>query len=444
MSSAAAAANQAFGIDRGLPFPLTDLDDAEVVLLVGGNPAETMPPFMQHLRQRGGALVVVDPRRTANRAARRRCTCSPRRARTWRWRWASCTRGRRRAPAPRLRPRADQRVGRRRPDRRGVVARARRTRHRRRRGRPAPGGRAARRALAALMCSPRRGAEQHASGTDDGAGVASTWRSRWACRARPAPATGCLTGQGNGQGGREHGQKADQLPGYRRIDDPAARAHVAGVWGVDPDSLPGPGRSRLRAAGRARHAGRAAGADGVRQQPGRVRAARRPRRRPAVQCLDFLVVADFVLSETAAWRTWSCRSTQWAEEDGTMTNLEGRVLLRGQARSSRRKASAATSTCCTGSPQRLGVARRSRRSGGGVRRAAAGLAPAASPTTPASPTSGSRAGRACTGPCPAGRHPGTPRLFLDRFAHAGRPGAVPRPSSTAAPPSPGRGVPAAT
>src|SRR6185369_7954281 len=35
---------------------------------------------------------------------------------------------------------------------------------------------------------------------------------------------GCLTGQGNGQGGREHGQKADQLPGYRRIDDPAARA----------------------------------------------------------------------------------------------------------------------------------------------------------------------------------------------------------------------------
>ena len=54
---------------------------------------------------------------------------------------------------------------------------------------------------------------------------------------------GCLTGQGNGQGGREHGQKADQLPGYRMIDDPAARAHVAGVWGVDPDRLPGKGRS---------------------------------------------------------------------------------------------------------------------------------------------------------------------------------------------------------
>jgi nitrate ABC transporter ATP-binding subunit len=51
---------------------------------------------------------------------------------------------------------------------------------------------------------------------------------------KPNSGYGCLTGQGNGQGGREHGQKADQLPGYRRIDDPAARKHVAGVWGV-PD-----------------------------------------------------------------------------------------------------------------------------------------------------------------------------------------------------------------
>src|SRR5437879_3666608 len=62
-------------------------------------------------------------------------------------------------------------------------------------------------------------------------------------KGRPFTGYGCLTGQGNGQGGREHGQKADQLPGYRRIDDPAARAHVASVWGVDPDELHGPGVS---------------------------------------------------------------------------------------------------------------------------------------------------------------------------------------------------------
>src|SRR5262245_60594395 len=67
MSSAAAAANLAFGIDRGLPFPLEDLANAEAILLVGGNPAETMPPLMQYFeaqQRSGGCLIVADPRRT--------------------------------------------------------------------------------------------------------------------------------------------------------------------------------------------------------------------------------------------------------------------------------------------------------------------------------------------------------------------------------------------
>ena len=49
-----------------------------------------------------------------------------------------------------------------------------------------------------------------------------------------------ITGQGNGQGGREHGQKCDQLPGQRSLLDPKAREHVAGVWGISPDELPQP------------------------------------------------------------------------------------------------------------------------------------------------------------------------------------------------------------
>jgi assimilatory nitrate reductase catalytic subunit len=56
---------------------------------------------------------------------------------------------------------------------------------------------------------------------------------------------GCsmITGQGNGQGGREHGQKCDQLPGQRQIDDPEARAHVAKVWGIAPEEIPQAGLS---------------------------------------------------------------------------------------------------------------------------------------------------------------------------------------------------------
>src|SRR5579863_229429 len=72
MASAAAASIKAFGIDRGLPFPLTDIAGAQTILLVGSNLAETMPPVMQHFQEqkkRGGSLIVADPRATATAAA---------------------------------------------------------------------------------------------------------------------------------------------------------------------------------------------------------------------------------------------------------------------------------------------------------------------------------------------------------------------------------------
>src|SRR5262252_8420141 len=72
MSSAAAASIKAFGLDRGLPFPLADIPRADAILLVGSNLAETMPPVMQYLQQqkaRGGSLIVADPRATPTAAA---------------------------------------------------------------------------------------------------------------------------------------------------------------------------------------------------------------------------------------------------------------------------------------------------------------------------------------------------------------------------------------
>ena len=71
MSSAAAGAMRSFGLDRGMPFPLADIAAAGAVLLVGSNLAETMPPVVQYLtrmREAGGALIVVDPRRTPTAA----------------------------------------------------------------------------------------------------------------------------------------------------------------------------------------------------------------------------------------------------------------------------------------------------------------------------------------------------------------------------------------
>lgn len=329
MSSAAAGGMKAFGLDRGLPFPLEDIPRSGCVILVGSNLAETMPPslrFFTELKENGGTLIVIDPRRTRT-AEQADLHLMPRpgtdlalalgllhlvvadglvdeeyvRERTAGWEDA-------RAAAMAHWPEYVERIT-------GVpVPRLRET--------------------VRLFCEPEsamvltaRGPEQQSKGTD----TVSAWINL--CLAtgragRPYSGYGCLTGQGNGQGGREHGQKADQLPGYRKLDDPAARAHVAEVWGVDPDSLPGPGRSAyelLDALGTDVRALLLMGSNPVVSAP---RAAHIEER---IKSLDFLAVCDVVLSETAALADVVLPVTQWAEETGTTTSLEGRVLLRRQA-----------------------------------------------------------------------------------------------------------------
>jgi assimilatory nitrate reductase catalytic subunit len=141
---------------------------------------------------------------------------------------------------------------------------------------------------------------------------------------------GCVTGQSNGQGGREHGQKADQLPGYRRIDDERARTHVADVWGVPASAIPGVGRSAFELLN---SIGRASGVRALLVMGSNV-AVSAPNATAVharLRMLEFFVVADFFLSETAQMADVVLPSAQWAEEEGTLTNLEGRVLRRRRA-----------------------------------------------------------------------------------------------------------------
>ncbi|MFG2080868.1 molybdopterin oxidoreductase family protein [Micromonospora tulbaghiae] len=328
MSSAAAAGNRAFGIDRGLPFPLADLGRADTLLLVGANPAETMPPLMRHvtdLRERGGRLIVVDPRATATaRQADLHLQPLPGTdlavanallhiALTEGWLDRAYV--------------AERTTGF--DEVRRTVAGYWPAEVERLSGVPVADLYATARALATVdraVVLTARGAEQHAKGVDTVTAFINLALAL-GLPGRPGSGYGCLTGQGNGQGGREHGQKADQLPGYRRIDDPAAREHVAGVWGVDPDALPGPGvpaYQLLDALGTPSGA-RALlvfGSNPV------VSAPRATQVESRLRALDLLVVADFVRSETAELADVVLPVAQWAEEDGTMTNLEGRVLRR--------------------------------------------------------------------------------------------------------------------
>jgi len=415
MSSAAAAGNRAFGVDRGLPFPVTDLDDAEVVVLAGANIAETMPPLMGHLST--ARLVVIDPRRTptAERAlASGGLHLAPvpgtdlvlalgmlhaavvdghfdadyliERTTGFDDAW--------RVAAQWWPERAERVCGVAAADMRTVVGWL--------------AGASRRYVLTA------RGAEQHAHGVD----TVTAWINlalALGLPGCPGSGFGTITGQGNGQGGREHGQKSDQLPGYRMIADPVARAHVAGVWGVDPDSLPGPGRSatELLAA-----LGRPGGPKALLVFGSNVAVSAPDSRAVSAQlaALDLLVVADFLPGETALAADVVLPVAQWAEEEGTMTNLEGRVLRRRQAldpppgvRTDLEViAGLAAELGVTGFPADPETVFDELRAA-----SAGGLADYAG-------ISYDRldAGEALHWPCPATDHPGTPRLFADRFAHA--------------------------
>ncbi|MBE1523016.1 assimilatory nitrate reductase catalytic subunit [Nesterenkonia lutea] len=366
MSSAAKASTMVFGLDRGLPFPLTDLDAACTILLLGSNVADTMPPFVQHLQgaMSKGGLIVVDPRRSATAELTAEgggfhLAPTPggdlvlllalanvlfeeghadqqylqqrvngldefrRSAAAW---WPERAQGATGVGADQIRFIA-RRLG-------SAAARAR------------SGG-------DPVFILTGRGVEQHRDGTDTAraaislalilglpgstqpveTGAPDTHNPEMQPRGRGG--YGTLTGQGNGQGGREMGQKSDQLPGLRSISSEDDRAHIAAVWDVDPKSIPGPGTPAtelLHTMGTHSEEGR----PGVRAllvhgSNVAVSAPDTGRVLKNLRALDLLVVADFFLSETAAEADVVLPVLQWAEEDGTMTNLEGRLLRRRQA-----------------------------------------------------------------------------------------------------------------
>lgn len=414
MSSAAAGSLKAFGVDRGLPFPLADLANARTILLVGSNIAETMPPAMQYLeeqKRRGGSLIVVDPRLTPTAAA---CTLH-----------LQITPGSDAALANGLlhiamkegfldegfiaaRTNGFDLV-------RKVVSSYWPARVERITGIPEQQLQQAARLLGqaeTAIILTARGPEQQSHGVNNVLAYINLALALGKA-GKPNCGYGCLTGQGNGQGGREHGQKADQLPGYRRLDNPQHRAFIAEVWGIQETDLPRPGRSAYEMLD-------AMGAEGG------VRALLVFGSNPAVSvpnaghiekrldALDFLMVSDFFLSETAARADVVLPSAQWAEEEGTMTNAEGRVIFRRRAmeppegvRTDLQALAELAGRLGYGelfSAEPAAVFEELRRASSG------GAADYAGITYQRIQKEGG-----IFWPCPSEDHPGTPHMFLDRF-----------------------------
>jgi assimilatory nitrate reductase catalytic subunit len=415
MSSAAAASQKAFGLDRGLPFPLADISHTQVVLLLGSNIAETMPPMMQYIeaqRSNGGKLIVVDPRFSATaRAAALHLSLTPgsdaalangllhiliRDGLIDRDYIHERTEGfdKVRAVAATYWPERVERLA-------GVpeaqlvqVAHMLGT-------------------ATSAMILTARGVEQQSQGVNNTLACINIALALGLV-GRPYSGYGCLTGQGNGQGGREHGQKADQLPGYRNIDNLMARRHIAGVWGIAESELPGSGKSAYEMLDRL---GRE---DGVRAlfvmgSNIAVSAPHAMHIQERLKSLDTLVVADFFLSETAQLADVVLPTTQWAEEEGTMTNLEGRVILRKRAFEPPPGVRSDLDLLCD-LAARLGKGQYFRYSQAGqifaeLRQASAGGIADYSGIT----YEKIQANHGVFWPCPSEDHPGTPRLFQERF-----------------------------
>ncbi len=418
MSSAAAGQTRAFGIDRGLPFPVSDIAETGALMLWGSNVADTMPPLMQwiaELQARGGALIVVDPRRTETaRVAALHLQLTP---------------GTDLALANGLLHIAiaeqliDQHYIATRTEgfddvRRGVLA-SDPTTVERLTGVAVEHQVRAVRLLAGAersMALTGRGAEQQAKGTDTVLGLINLMLALGKV-GKPASGYGCLTGQGNGQGGREHGQKADQLPGYRSIEDDLDRRAVAAVWGMNADDLPRKGKSAYELLD-------SIGPEGIRSlvvfgsnlavaSPHADHMARQLRR------LDLLVVCDAFENETSSAAHVVLPTTQWAEEEGTLTNLEGRVILRTPVRAAPPGVRSDIEVMA-GLASRLGCGEAfafdsARAAFDELRRATAGARADYSGIT----YERLRREQGVFWPCPSAGHPGTPRLFAEEFPRAG-------------------------
>src|SRR5262245_52800836 len=325
MVSAAAANKKAFGIDRAAN-PWADMLDTNVIMIAGSNVAECFPVMTHYVwgaRDRGATLIVVDPRETP--VARTADVHVPLRPgtdsaffngvlhvvvregwidegfiaeRTTGWDEVRQTRD---AYDPArvgdicgISPDLVERVAR----MWGTVPRA--------------------------MAFHARGIEHQIQGVENALSIINLVLATGQIGA-PGKGYGTITGQGNGQGGREHGQKADQLPGQRDIEDPDARAFIARYWGIEEADLPHTGATAVELVHMM--GDEIMGLLGICNNP-LVSMPNATRIAANYDALEFHVQLDFFLSETAARADVVLPSAVWAEDAGVTKNAEGKVVLR--------------------------------------------------------------------------------------------------------------------
>ena len=168
-----------------------------------------------------------------------------------------------------------------------------------------------------------RGVEHHSKGVENCLSyinlVLATGRI-----GKPGSGYGTITGQGNGQGGREHGQRCNQLPGARDIENPAHRKFISDFWGIAESELPHTGLTACEIFD-AIEKGEIRGLLSISFNP-LVSIPDADRTRAALNKLEFFGCIDFFLSETARHADVVLAGSLQEEDEGTVTTGEGRCV----------------------------------------------------------------------------------------------------------------------
>lgn len=138
---------------------------------------------------------------------------------------------------------------------------------------------------------------------------------------RPSTGVNPLRGQNNVQGACDMGALPNVYPGYQPVTDPAARAKFQEAWGV---ALPAEVGLKIpemfdRANSGEIKAMYILGENPVLTEPNSNHV------RSGLEKLEFLVVHDLFLTETAEYADVVLPAASFAEKDGTFTNTERRV-----------------------------------------------------------------------------------------------------------------------
>jgi len=141
---------------------------------------------------------------------------------------------------------------------------------------------------------------------------------------RPGTGLHPLRGQNNVQGASDSGLIPMMYPNYQRVDNPEAQARFAKLWGA-PDLDPKPGLTVVEIM----HAAKNKEIRGM-YIMGENPAMSDPdldHARDALAALDHLVVQDIFLTETAYLADVVLPATAWPEKDGTVTNTDRMVQM---------------------------------------------------------------------------------------------------------------------